>query len=85
MRKLKELRESAPKWMTTSLLDILVELDPTETNKFVPMMMKVLEKEHTTRVGKNWSDHEREVFINEISGLLSPSLINKSDFLHTYS
>ena len=85
MTKLKELRESAPKWMTTSLLDILVELDPTETNKFVPMMMKVLEKEHTTRVAKNWTDHEREVFINEISGLLSPSLINKSDFLHTYS
>jgi hypothetical protein len=85
MAKLKELRESAPKWMTTSLLDILVELDPTETNKFVPMMMKILEKEHTTRVDKNWSEYDREVFINEINGLLSPSLIDKSDFLHTYS
>ena len=85
MAKLNELRESAPKWMTTSLLDILVELDPTEINKFVPMMMKVLEKEHTTRVDKNWSEYDREVFINEINGLLSPSLIDKSDFLHTYS
>jgi len=85
MAKLKELRESAPKWMTTSLLDILVELDPTETNKFVPMMVKVLEKEHSTRINNNWSGGEREVFIGDISELLPPSLINENDFVLTYS
>ena len=37
MTRLKELRKSAPKWMTTSLLDIIVEMDPSDTNKFVPI------------------------------------------------
>ena len=85
MAKLKELRESAPKWMTTSLFDILVTLDPTETNKFVPMMMKVLEKEHTTQINQSWNERQKEQFINEFSGTLSPPLIDTSDFLVTYT
>ena len=83
MAKLRELKELAPKWMTLSLMDILVELDPTDTNKFVPMMMKILEKEHIRKLNDNWSDYDKEIFIQEASSIV-PQSLNTKDFINFY-
>ena len=80
MTKLKELRESAPKWMTTSLLDILVEMDPSETNKFVPMMVSIIDNEEKQLLDSNWSNEdERKSFMSEIKSII-PSKFSRLSF-----
>ena len=57
MTKLKKLKETAPEWMTMSLFDCLEMLDPSKTNKFVPMMMNIVNSEFEKRV-QSWGEHE---------------------------
>ena len=80
MTKLKEIRESAPKWMTTSLFDILIEMDPSETNKFVPMMVSIINNEEKQLLNSNWSNEdERESFMSEIKSII-PSKFSRLSF-----
>ena len=80
MTKLKEIRESAPKWMTTSLFDILIEMDPSETNKFVPMMVSIINNEEKHLLNSNWSNEdERESFMSEIKRII-PSKFSRFSF-----
>ena len=80
MTKLKEIRESAPKWMTTSLFDILIEMDPSETNKFVPMMVSIINNEEKHLLNSNWSNEdERESFMSEIKSII-PSKFSRLSF-----
>ena len=80
MTKLKEIRESAPKWMTTSLFDILIEMDPSETNKFVPMMVSIINNEEKQLLDSNWSNEdERESFMSEIKSII-PSKFSRLSF-----
>jgi hypothetical protein len=57
MTKLKKLKETAPEWMTMSLFDCLEMLDPSKTNKFVPMMMNIVNSEFEKRI-QSWGEHE---------------------------
>lgn len=80
MAKLKEIRESAPKWMTTSLFDILIEMDPSETNKFVPMMVSIIDNEEKQLLDSNWSNEdERKSFMSEIKSII-PSKFSRLSF-----
>ncbi len=62
MTKLKKFKETAPKWMTMSLFDCLEMLDPSKTNKFVPMMVNIINSEFEKRV-ESWGENE----LNEIA------------------
>jgi hypothetical protein len=42
MAKIKDIVEMAPTSFKTSLLDVLMALDPSKTKKYVPLMLKVL-------------------------------------------
>lgn len=42
MTKLKEFRETAPSWMKMSFLDVLQRIDPSKTNKFLPMLSNIV-------------------------------------------
>ena len=42
MTKLKEFRETAPSWMKMSFLDVLQTIDPSKTNKFLPMLSNMM-------------------------------------------
>jgi len=42
MTKLKEFRETAPSWMKMSFLDVLQRIDPSKTNKFLPMLSNMV-------------------------------------------
>ena len=57
MTKLKKLKETAPEWMTMSLFDCLEMLDPSKTNKFVPMMMNIVNAEFEKRI-QSWGETE---------------------------
>jgi hypothetical protein len=57
MTKLKKLKETAPEWMTMSLFDCLEMLDPSKTNKFVPMMMNIINDEFEKRI-ESWGESE---------------------------
>ena len=57
MTKLKKFKETAPKWMTMSLFDCLEMLDPSKTNKFVPMMVNIINSEFEKRV-ESWGEQE---------------------------
>jgi hypothetical protein len=50
MAKLKELKETCPEWFKSSIFDMLVYLDPSKTNKFIPMMINVLDNELNNRL-----------------------------------
>jgi hypothetical protein len=62
MTKLKKFKDTAPKWMTMSLFDCLEMLDPSKTNKFVPMMVNIINSEFEKRV-ESWGENE----LNEIA------------------
>ena len=66
MTKLKKFKETAPKWMTISLFDCLEMIDPSKTNKFVPMMVNIINSEFEKRV-ENWGENE----LNEIALTMS--------------
>ena len=66
MTKLKKFKETAPKWMTMSLFDCLEMLDPSKTNKFVPMMVNIINSEFEKRV-EGWGENE----LNEITSIMS--------------
>lgn len=66
MTKLKKFKETAPEWMTLSLFDCLEMLDPSKTNKFVPMMVNILNEEFEKRV-INWGENELKEIRQSIS------------------
>jgi hypothetical protein len=60
MARIKELKEKYP-FMSLSIVDMLCELDPSKTNKFVPLFLKISES-----VRKNYLNeinHERGYYI----------------------
>ena len=42
MTKLKEFRETVPSWMKMSFFDVLQTIDPSKTNKFLPMLSNMV-------------------------------------------
>ena len=74
MTKLKEFRESVPYWMKISFLDALEFIDASKTNKFLPMMTKIMDTSFKNRFN---NFNETKELINELERKL-PHL--KGDF-----
>jgi hypothetical protein len=64
MTKLKKFKETAPSWMKLSLIDVLEMIDPSNTNKFLPMLTNIVDSSFKNRVG-NWKEDTIE-FIRRI-------------------
>ena len=71
MTKLKKFKETVPPWMSLSLIDVLEMIDPSKTNKFLPMLTNIVDSSFKNRVG-NWGDDTIE-FIHRIE-TISPHL-----------
>jgi hypothetical protein len=71
MTKLKKFKETAPSWMKLSLIDVLEMIDPSNTNKFLPMLTNIVDSSFKNRVG-NWKEDTIE-FIHRIE-TISPHL-----------
>ena len=71
MTKLKKFKETVPSWMKLSLIDVLEMIDPSNTNKFLPMLTNIVDSSFKNRVG-NWGDDTIE-FIHRIE-TISPHL-----------
>ena len=63
MTKLKEFRESAPQWMKISFLDALEFIDTSKTNKFLPMLTKIMDTAFKNRFD---NCNETKELINEL-------------------
>ena len=63
MTKLKEFRESVPYWMKISFLDALEFTDTSKTNKFLPMMTKIMDTSFKNRFNNS---NETKELINEL-------------------
>lgn len=63
MTKLKEFRESAPYWMKISFLDALEFIDTSKTNKFLPMLTKIMDTSFKNRFN---NVNDRKEIINEL-------------------
>ena len=74
MTKLKEFRESVPYWMKISFLDALEFIDASKTNKFLPMLVKIMDTSFKNRFN---NFNETKELINELERKL-PHL--KGDF-----
>lgn len=64
MTKLKKFKETVPSWMKLSLIDVLEMIDPSNTNKFLPMLTNIVDSSFKNRVG-NWKEDTIE-FIRRI-------------------
>jgi hypothetical protein len=64
MTKLKKFKETVPPWMNLSLIDVLEMIDPSNTNKFLPMLTNIVDSSFKNRVG-NWKEDTIE-FIRRI-------------------
>ena len=65
MAKIKEITEMAPVSFKTSLLDVLMALDPSKTKKYVPLMLRVLKNkidEHVQPVHSDFIGELREYY-----------------------
>lgn len=66
MSRLKELKEKYP-LMGKSVIDLLSEMDKSKTNKFVPIMLKIIEKKQLENVRDNKNDsHEMQYIKNSV-------------------
>ena len=64
MTKLKKFKETVPPWMNLSLIDVLEMIDPSNTNKFLPMLTNIVDSSFKNKVG-NWKEDTIE-FIRRI-------------------
>jgi len=65
MAKLKEIKETAPAWTKFNFLDVISALDKSKTNKYTPMLLKVL-------INKM----DNSILNNEDSKYISEELVN---------
>ena len=75
MTKLKEFRETAPDWMKISMLDVLEMIDQSKTNKFLPMLVHIVNNSYLSRTNNPYelNEYKREL-VRKV-----PSLKNKID------
>ena len=76
MAKRVEIVEQAPDFMKLSLLDLIMLLDPSKTNKYTPLMVKLFTKNYSKRNLK--TNHMNELHIELREGYNVP-LNNLSD------
>jgi hypothetical protein len=81
MTKLKKFKETVPSWMKLSFIDVLEMIDPSNTNKFLPMLTKIVDSSFKQRVD-TWGKYEITEFITRIENTI-PHL--KGKFSISYS
>lgn len=66
MARLKELKEKYP-LMGKSVIDLLSDMDKSKTNKFIPMMLKIIEQKQLATIQYNKNDiHEMDYIKNSV-------------------
>jgi hypothetical protein len=65
MTKLKKFKETAPTWMKLSLIDILEMMDQSKTNKFLPMIVNIVDTSFKNRIN-SWGKEDLMEFTNRI-------------------
>ena len=68
MAKMKEIVNMAPASFKTSLLDVLIGMDPSKTKKYVPMMIKVLQNKNLEKTN-NRVDEDFGMELQEYYGI----------------
>jgi hypothetical protein len=64
MPRIKEIKETAPLWTKFNFLDIISKLDKSKTNKYTPMLIRVL----TDKINKTYQNQEDLKYIAEELG-----------------
>jgi hypothetical protein len=79
MAKLKELKENCPEWIKSSIFDMLVYLDPSKTNKFIPMMINVLENDLNVRLDNGESIGEIKNYFLQLFPYMNESFFDNKE------
>ena len=64
MPRIKEIKETAPSWTKFNFLDVITKLDKSKTNKYTPMLIRVL----TDKINKTYQNQEDLKYIAEELG-----------------
>ena len=64
MPRIKEIKETAPLWVKFNFLDVIAKLDKSKTNKYTPMLIRVL----TDKINKTYQNQEDLKYIAEELG-----------------
>jgi hypothetical protein len=64
MPRIKEIKETAPSWTKFNFLDLITKLDKSKTNKYTPMLIRVL----TDKINKTYQNQEDLKYIAEELG-----------------
>ena len=76
MAKRVDIIEQAPEFMKMNLLDVIMLLDPSKTNKYTPLMVKLFAKNYSQR---NFKKNHIDDFRREIRDIYNLELKNISD------
>lgn len=58
MARKRDIVENAPEFMKMNLLDLIMELDPSKTNKYTPLMVKIFSENYIERNVNNKEDYD---------------------------
>jgi len=61
MPRIKEIKETAPLWVKFNFLDVITKLDKSKTNKYTPMLIRVL----TNKIKETYQNKEDIKYIAE--------------------
>ena len=63
MARVKEIKDNHNSILSTSIIDIICEIDPSKTNKFLPVFVKIIESDIQRRL--KGVKYEKDYFIGE--------------------
>ena len=63
MARVKEIKDNHHSILSTSIIDIICEIDPSKTNKFLPVFVKIIESDIQRRIKD--VKYEKDYFIGE--------------------
>lgn len=58
MARKRDIVENAPEFMKMNLLDLIMELDPSKTNKYTPLMVKIFSENYIERNMNNTEEFD---------------------------
>jgi len=65
MTKLKKFKETVPSWMKLSFIDVFEMMDPSKTNKFLPMFVNIIDSAFKNRLS-SWGKDDLVEFTRRI-------------------
>lgn len=89
MARKKDIIENAPEFMKMNLLDLIMELDTSKTNKYTPLMVKLFSENYKVRNSRNTDEFNymlREDYNIPNYKNIPPELLPVfSNFLHLFN